>query len=218
MLKNLTTETKVLGSIFVLTVLILIGGIFFLSKSQGSQSKTSNEVASIDYSKGQKVGSDSAKVKLVEFGDYQCPSCAAADPTIKEMIANKYPDFQFVFRYFPLPQHKNAIPAANLAQFAAQNGKFWEVNSRLFETQAQWQDLGDPTDYFGTLAKDLGLDEAGAKDAVKNRKFQDVIQADINEGENIGVDSTPTFYLDGHKLDLQNFSDLKSQVEQALKK
>lgn len=224
----MNTEAKILGIIGLITAIILVGGIFFLTKSGSSSSSDvlSAETVNIDYSKGEKIGSDSAKVKLVEFADFQCPACASAEPTIKEIINARYDNFQYIFRYFPLAQHKNAQAAANFAKFASANNepgsssnKFWEVSYKLFETQSQWENLGDPSDFFANIAGELGLDKTAAKEAVTKQMYKDQIQADVNEGSTIGVDSTPTFYLNGHKLNLtKGYQEVKALVEQELKK
>src|SRR3972149_7798295 len=101
----MTTETKWLGVILIITVVLLFGGVFLLSRGQSSKAIEGTNVSQIDYSKGQKVGSDSAKVKVVEFSDFQCPACLAAEPYVKKLRAD-YPDqVQFIYRHFPLPQH-----------------------------------------------------------------------------------------------------------------
>lgn len=215
----MANETKVIIGVMVTTIAILIGGIFFLNSPQSNsvQSSTlSDQPVSIDYTKGQKYGPDDAQVKLVEFGDFQCPACAAAEPTIKNILAANYPNFQFIFRNYPLPQHKNAQAAANLAAYAATQNKFWEIAPRLFETQSQWQNLGDPNEYFMNLATEVQLDPNAAKEAVQKQLYRDLIQADLNEGTSIGVNSTPTFYLNGKKVNVRNFDEIKGLVEKEL--
>lgn len=216
----MNTETKILGIIGVITIATLGIGIFFLTKNAAvtTPEVLSAETVNIDYSKGEKIGSDSAKVRLVEFADFQCPSCAAAEPAVKTVINSHPENFQYIFRYFPLAQHKNAMPAANLAKFAATKDRFQEISQKLYETQAQWESLPDLKDFFASLASDAGLNKDEAKEAVSKQSYKDLIQADINEGVTIGVDSTPTFYLNGHKLNVTNFSDINRLVDQELMK
>ncbi len=219
-MRGLSAEAKILGAIVFVTIVFLFGGIFLLAKNQASDSGEvkSAEVVNIDYSKGQKIGSDSAKVRLVEFSDFQCPACLAWESTIRQILGAKHENFQFIYRYFPLTQiHKNSMAASVFSQFAAENGKFWEIHNKLFDTQSQWQDLADPADFFSGLAKEVGLDDSQVKEALKNQQLKDVITADANEGESLGVDSTPTFFLNGHKLDLKANQDLIKAVEDGLK-
>lgn len=211
------TETKVLGAILIGTAVLLFGGIFFLSKlsSNGTESST---VFQIDYSKGQKIGSDSAKVKLVEFSDLQCPACLAAEPLVRKIRADYPGQLQLLYMHFPLPQHTHGLQAAILAEAAGAQGKFWEMHDKLFETQAQWSTMTDVTPFFLGLARELNLDEAKIKEALDKNEFKDKIDADKAEGQRLGVDSTPSFFLNGRKLNLQSFDDLNTAVAQELKK
>lgn len=215
----MTTETKVLGTIFILTVVLLFGGIFFLSRGSSTSTPASNgPVLQIDYSKGQKIGSDSAKVKLVEFSDLQCPACFAAESFVKR-IREAYPqEVLVIYRHFPLPQHSHGREAAYLAESAGEAGKFWQMHDKLFETQAQWSALTDATPFFLDLAKQLGLDENKVKQEISTDIFKAKIDAEVADGNRLGVNSTPSFFLNGRKLNLQNFSDMITAVENELKK
>ncbi|MDZ4209773.1 MAG: thioredoxin domain-containing protein, partial [Candidatus Curtissbacteria bacterium] len=94
----MTKETKWLGTILIATLILLFGGIFLLSRGSSSKAVAGVTVSQIDYSKGQKIGSDSAKVRVVEFSDLQCPACLAAEPSVKKMLAT-YPDqMQLIYR------------------------------------------------------------------------------------------------------------------------
>lgn len=209
------TETIVFTSILSLTVVLLAVGIFLLNKTS-PKPLVNNEVYQIDYSKGQRIGSDSAKVKLVEFSDFQCPACKGAQPFIEKLIGEKDANFQFIYRHYPLSQHLNAKAAAQAAEEAGVQGKFWEMHDKLFETQGEWQGLTNPNDFFGNLAKELGLDEKKIKEAIVNNKFSDIIQADLNDGNSYGLNATPTFYLNGKKLELANYTELETKVKKAL--
>ena len=212
-------ETKVLGIILIITAILLFGGIFLLSRSQpSSQEIKGAAVLQIDYSKGQKIGSESAKVKLVEFSDFQCPACKSAEPAIKQTLL-KYPnDLQFIYRHFPLPQHANAREAAYFAEAAGEQGKFWEMHDRIFETQSQWSDIGDSTEFFLGLARDLNLDEAKLQEVLEKNTFKSKIDSDVAEGRSLGVNSTPTFFVNGRKVNLRTFDDLNTAVAEELKK
>lgn len=209
------TETVVFTSILSLTVVLLAVGIFLLNKTS-PKTLVNNEVYQIDYSKGQRIGSDSAKVKLVEFSDFQCPACKGAQPFVEKLIAENDSNFQFIYRHYPLSQHINAKAAAAAAEEAGVQGKFWEMHDKLFETQEKWEGLASPNDFFGNLAKELGLDENRVKDAITGNKFNDIIQEDLNDGNSYGLNATPTFYLNGKKLELANYTQLETQVKKAL--
>lgn len=221
----MTTETKVLGAVLILTVVLLLGGVFFLSRSSGNPSGSSQSIEStttsqIDYSKGEKIGSSSAKVKLVEFSDLQCPACLAAEPTVKQIRTTEVDKVQLVYRHFPLPQHIHGKEAATFAEAAGQQGKFWEMHDKLFDTQADWSALSDKdaTAFFYKLTQDLGLDQNKVKQALVDNNIKTIVDNDVAEGQRLGVNSTPTFFLNGRKLNLQSFNDLNTAVAEELKK
>ncbi len=207
----MTTETKILGIIFFLTVVLLFGGIFFLSRGSTGSSKSleGSAVLQIDYSKGEKLGSDSAKVKLVEFSDLQCPACLAAEPALKQIRITYSPaQVQLIYRHFPLPQHSHGREAAMFAEAAGEQGKFWEMHDKLFDTQAEWSTLDnkEATAFFLGLTQQLGLDENKIKQAITDSALKVRIDADVAEGNRLGVNSTPTFFINGRKVNLQGFT------------
>lgn len=213
------TETKVLLGFLLATITIIVGAVMLLSRNQPSVQRTDQGVIyEIDYSKGQKIGSDSAKLRLVEFSDLQCPACAAAQPVVKEVLASNKDNIQLIYRHFPLPQHLNAKKAINAAEAAGEQGKFQEMHNKLFETQNNWSQLPDPTAYFLGLAKEFGLDEQKIKEAIEKNSFEEKIKEDQQEGNKLQVNSTPTFFLNGKKLSLSSLADLKSEVEKELLK
>src|SRR3989338_4559402 len=212
------TETKILSSILIITVVLFLGGIYFLSKTSVTNPTKETKVLQINYSKGQKIGSDSAKVKLVEFSDLQCPACKAAEPEVKQVLAKYKNDLQFIYRHFPLPQHKNGRAAATLAEAAGEKNKFWEMHNKLFDSQENWSVLPDPTSYFLDLAGILDLDKDQVKKALVDRPYEGKINEDVAEGQSLGVNSTPTFFVNGKKLKLQSFADLDTAIADELKK
>lgn len=211
------TETKFLGLVLIITLVLLVGAVFLLGRKESSKEIKGTAVSQIDYTKGQKIGSDSAKVKLVEFSDFQCPACKAVEPAIKEILLTYSENVQFIYRHFPLPQHANAQRAATLTEVAGEEGKFWEMHDKLFETQTEWSGLADATPFFMDLAKQLGLNENKVKKALETNAFKSKIDDDVADGRNLGVNSTPTFFLNGRKLSLQTFNDLNTAVAEAIK-
>ncbi|MBI2314749.1 DsbA family protein [Candidatus Daviesbacteria bacterium] len=213
------TETKVLGIILIITLVLLFGGIFLLSK-QGLSGTNEETVYQIDYSKGQKIGSDSAKVKLVEFSDLECPACAAAEPFVKK-VKSDYPNkVQLIYRHFPLPQHTHSRQVAIFAEAAAKQGKFWEMHDKLFETQSQWTILPEKeaAAFFLNLAKELSLDQDKLNQDLEDPVVKSRVDEDEAESRRLGVNATPTFFLNGRKLNLQSFSELNTVVANELKK
>lgn len=212
-------EAKLLLGFGVVTVGILIGAVFLLSGS--SSTPTTSDIKAdpkiLVKNDSNKIGSPSAKIVLVEFSDYQCPACGAAYPIIKQII-NGYKDkVLFVYRNFPLPTHQNSKIAAEAAEAAGAQGKYWQMHDMLFENQSTWSS-SNPLDMFTEYAKSIGLDTDKFKKDVEGNKYSDKIQADINDGVSLGVNSTPTFYLNGEKVTgLTSFNDLKSKIDALLK-
>ena len=166
------------------------------------------------------TGDPNAKVNLVEFGDFQCPACAAAAPIIKEIL-NTYkdnPNFNFVSRNFPLTSiHQNALISAQAAEAAGGQGKYWEMYDLLYENQNEWAKSTDPLAIFAKYATGLKIDVERFKNEVQSGAYQNIINQDLADARSLGINSTPTFFLNGVKmLGVQNIEDLKARINQAL--
>ncbi|HTL39413.1 MAG TPA: thioredoxin domain-containing protein [Methylomirabilota bacterium] len=162
------------------------------------------------------TGKTDAKVTLVEFGDYQCPFCAAAHPTVKTLV-DKYksnPDFNFIFREFPLSQHPNAQAAAEAAESAGVQGKYWEMHDLLYDHQNDWSGTFNPNSTFESYAQQLGLDGSKFKTDLETGAYIDNITQDELDGEALGVNATPTFYLNGQQI--SDYKTLDASVSAAL--
>jgi protein-disulfide isomerase len=143
------------------------------------------------------LGPADAPVTWVEYGDYECPSCGAAYPMIKAIQKRLGAKLRFVFRNMPLSEiHPNAEPAAEAAEAAAAQGKFWEMHDMLYEHQ---DELGP--DLLRTLAKRLRLDMARFEEDLVARRFRDHVRRDFMGGVRSGVNGTPTFFVDGARYD-----------------
>ncbi|TQM12286.1 protein-disulfide isomerase [Pseudoxanthomonas sp. 3HH-4] len=155
-------------------------------------------------------GSLDSPAVLVEYGDYQCPYCGEAYEGIKELQAQFGQSLCFVFRNFPLSDdHPQAAPAAIFAEYAAIQGKFWQAHDALYESQDR---LG-PALYV-ELARALGLDVEGLRQAFESAQFADHIHADLNGGLRSGVNGTPSFFINGQFYPLQNgVEDLVSPIQ-----
>jgi protein-disulfide isomerase len=138
-----------------------------------------------------------APVTVLEYGDYECPYCRGAARDVHEMLA-RYPDsVRFVFRNFPIVQlHPHAELAAQAAEAAGAQGKFWEMYERLLQPSSGLE-LDSLLDY----GADLGLDLARFRDEVTGRAYAAKIARDVQEGVRDGVNATPKFYVDGERID-----------------
>ncbi len=165
------------------------------------------------------TGKADAKVTLVEFGDFQCPACAAAYPVINQIldIYQSHPDFNFVFRNFPLSGiHKYAMDSAEAAEAAGRQGKYWEMFDILYEKQAEWVSP-QALEYFAQYANQIGINSDQLKQEVRDKKYADIINADYSDGSALSVNSTPTFFLNGEPLvGIPKFEDLKKAIDEKL--
>jgi protein-disulfide isomerase len=142
-------------------------------------------------------GDIKAPVTLVEYGDYECPHCGHAYPIVKQVQKHFGKRLAFVFRNFPLTEiHLNAEVAAESAEFAAAQGKFWEMHDAIFENQ---EGLGLPL--LLKLAGSLKLDATALRNALENRQYAPRVREDFLGGARSGVNGTPTFFINGRRHD-----------------
>ncbi len=142
-------------------------------------------------------GPENAEVTLVEYGDYECPHCARAYLIVKQVQKHFKKRLRFVFRNFPLSEmHPNAEAAAEAAEFAGSQGKFWEMHDLLFENQSR---LGGAL--FAELSERLKLSSTELRQALEQKTFEARVRADFSGGVRSGVNGTPTFFINGVRHD-----------------
>lgn len=204
-------ETKILLGIIAVIVAGLIG-VFVMFNKTGTS--TTSDATKLVRNDSQKQGSGS--VTMVEFGDYQCPSCGVAHSTVKKLMKEYNGKVTFVFRNFPLETiHKNAMISAKYAEASARQGKFWEMHDKLFESQSEWSELSDPTAKFAEYAKALGMDVEALKNAAADGVISGIIQRDMTDGDELGVTGTPTFFVNGKQVANNDYASLKSAIDAA---
>lgn len=137
-------------------------------------------------------GPAEAPVTIVEFSEYQCPFCARVTPTLKQIEQQYGSKVRIVFKDFPLPNHAQAPKAAEAAHCAGEQGKYWELHDRLFANQQQLQ-----VPELKAHAVAVGLDQAAFDQCLDSGKFAANVQADVDLGAGMGVQSTPTLYING---------------------
>lgn len=215
-------KVNILGWGFILLVVI---GIFFLAAS-GNQRRQEAEVGELSVRAGDHIsGNSDAKVTFIEYADFECPACQyyslSVLPQLKEEMGDRV---RFVFRHFPLVSiHPNAIPAGRASEAAAKQGKFQEMYSLLFANQADWSRAEDPRATFVTYAEQIGLNVEQFATDYNNPEAEERVRRDLRGGESIGVDSTPSFYINGKKVtgltggrELERFTRLIEEAEAAL--
>ena len=174
------------------------------------------EVQSDDWAKGNK----DAPVTLIEYLDFECEACGAYDPVVKKLQNEFSNDLLVVIRYFPLPGHKNSMTAALAAEAAGRQGKFWEMHDALFENQKSWGEKSAPDpELFIGYAEKIGLDIEQFNQDRENKSPKVRIERDKTSGNQLKVQGTPTFFLNGEKIQLpRSYEEFKTLIETASKK
>jgi protein-disulfide isomerase len=151
------------------------------------------------------LGSEDAPVVIVEFSDFQCPFCKRFHQQTLPLIISEYVEagkVRFVFRDFPLTRiHPQAEPAAQAAECADEQGKFWEMHDLLFERQTEWSGNPQARAIFESYARELELDEPEFSACLEAGRYAEEIRKDLQDGVRYGVSGTPAFFINGVKLE-----------------
>ena len=157
-------------------------------------------------------GNQKAVVTIVEFTDFECPGCARQHPVLERIVTEFKDQVRLVVRDFPLSQHANARKAAEAAEAAREQGKYWEYAAVLFRNQSA---LG--VDKLRQYATELGLDRARFDASLDSGKFAEKVQRDLFDGRKLGINGTPTLYINGKRIADNSYESVKSAVESVLK-
>jgi protein-disulfide isomerase len=161
-------------------------------------------------------GDPNAPVKVIEYGDFQCPSCAAYATQMEEQIDRTYVEtgkVQFIYHDFPLPQHPHAVTVASAVRAAGEQGQYWAMHDLLFERQRQWSNRSDILPLLRGYADVLGLDRAAFDRAMDSGKYTAALEAAREAAGQRGVQATPTFDVNGT---LVSAAELEGAIEAAL--
>lgn len=193
----------------IITV-ILFGGAIWYSSMAGE--KSNEGVTITDHIKGP----ENAAVTLTEYSDFQCPACGAFEPVVAELL-QKYSDkIKFEYKHYPLPIHTFAQQAAAASEAAAQQDKFFEYHDKLFANQQTWSTSQTPQTFFVQYAEELGLDVEKFKRHQKSAIIRDAIKTDFKEAQDLGLTGTPTFFLNGQKMEMESYEDFVAQITAAV--
>jgi protein-disulfide isomerase len=213
--KNANVVTNAKSSktgFYVIIVLVVVIGIALLSYL--SQQSSKRRLITLDpnlppvTSSGYVLGSPTAPVELVEFGDFECPGCSdfaqMVEPDIRQAYVNTG-KVRFRFIDFPLNIHQNTLNASNAAACADEQGKFWEMHDLLFATQHLWngEATSNPDKVIKDQAKQIsGLDVSKLGECMDSRRMMAKVQAHQKLGNDRGVGSTPTFIYQNNQLEM----------------
>jgi len=215
----ITVSNAKFFGILAIIIIAVVGGALFFTRSNGKN----NDVKPADVAKVTKAdyvqGNPEAKVTLIEYGDFQCPYCGAVYPVLKEVLPEYKKDVRFVFRHFPITSiHPNSLVAHKAAEAAAEQNKFWEMHDKIYGNQAAWSSSTEPIKIFEGYAKDLKLNLDKFKKDFKDTATIDRINKVKGAGSAAGVESTPTLFINGKKMDSPRSSDeLRQKLDDAIK-
>ncbi len=193
----------------IVVVILIFVGIFAFSgnKSNGSGSSGSSGSSTLTE---HVEGLNKDGITLVEYGDYECPYCGQYFPIVKQVQAEYNDQIAFQFRNFPLVSiHQNAFAGARAAEAAAMQNQFWQMHDLLYEQNelsqsnpnaSTWVNASDPTVFFDQYAQQLGLNLTKFKADYASSTVNNLINADMAEGNKLNIQGTPTFFLDGKQI------------------
>lgn len=197
-------------------VIVIINASNSLPGSNSTQAttRTPPPITNSDLTQGLK----SSKATLIEYADFQCPACGAYYPLVKQLLSDYKGKIFYVYRYFPLKQiHQNAMLAAQASYAANLQGQFWPMYNLLYQNQNKWANLSNPMDTFVSYAKSLNLNTSKFTKDTQAQGTIDFINNEENAGIQIGINHTPTFFLNGKEVAPQSYEQFKQLINQALK-
>lgn len=203
---------------FVVVLGLIIWGLIVASYKDSSGGGLAGgepmAISSLDHVRGP----ENAVVTLIEYADYQCPACAAFYPVVERLILEASTTMRFVTRHFPLQQHRNAIIAAQAAEAAGKQGKYWDMAGLLYDNQKSWETLtgSQAQELFKGYAERLKLNIAMYEIDFTNTDIKAKIEADRADGLKIGIKGTPSFFLNGKAIsNPQSYVEFKKIIDNA---
>ncbi len=219
-------KDKVTLWILVSTILLFLGAAFFFNRANDKKTNPSSALEDdkqallVVQETDHIIGNPQASVVLIQYLDFECPVCASYDPVLKQLIEEFDEQVLFVNRYFPLIGHKNAMNAALAVEAASQQDRYEQMHDLLFTKQSEWggKQFAE-LDLFLKYAQEIDLDEEKFKVAIVAKETRERVERDLNSGRQLGVNSTPTFFLAGEKIpNPRNIEDFRTLINAALLK
>lgn len=162
-------------------------------------------------------GNPDAAVMLTEYSDFQCPACGQFYPVVKELLETYPNDLALEYKHFPLISvHPFAVPAAKAAEAAGQQDKFFEMHDKLFENQQVWSRAANPRAFFTQYAEELGLDVDQFNRHYGASVLKEKIEDEFAQARELGLTGTPSFFLNGERLQFETFEEFTTAIETAI--
>jgi protein-disulfide isomerase len=215
----MTTNKSEARRVGIWTITLVIIGLVIYGAIQlvPTNPSTNNSTGSIPDKMADDHISGSGPVTLVEYSDLQCPACKRYYPILKQIQLEMGSEVTVIYRHFPLVTiHQNARIAAQATEAASRQGKFWEMHDKLFEGQESWAEDRNPELIFEQYAKDLSLNVEQFKADLNSSEVRQRVERDIQDGNSAGINSTPTFYINGKSVsNPRNYEDFRALIEAA---
>lgn len=207
----------------LILAIIIVGfaGLLFINKkdnSNGGNSGNSNGNDNQSLLSEHKTEEGSTGVTVTEYGDFECPSCGQYHPILQQLKEEYAGQVTFQFRHYPLMEiHQNALVASRAAEAAAMQGKFWEMHDMLFENQQAWSQHSSPTSIFEGYAEQIGLDKEKFLEDLRSEQTNAIVQADREEARRRGYQSTPTFEINGERIENPSSAEeFSAKIDEAI--
>ncbi len=208
-----TASLKKWGVIAIAVLVIAFLGYKFVNWARTPEPEVPAQAISITDSDWVR-GNPEALVELIEYGDFQCPACATFASQVKRLNEDFPDDLKIAFRHFPLTNiHKNAVDAALASEAAGKQEKFWEMHDLLYENQEDWSEEGGADEIFEGYANELELDIEVYKVDFGSDESKSRVDTGLTGGRALRVNATPTFYLNGNKIEPRSYDEFKGLVE-----
>lgn len=204
---------------FWLIIIAVIGFfVYAIGKLASSSPSDANLPTDIAIAESDHVlGTRDAAVELIEYADFQCPGCAAFYPIVKELLPAYEGKIAYAYRHYPLPQHPHAKIMGRASEAAALQGKFFEMAELIYANQRSWTSLPNVSSVIEGYAKQLQLDMTKFEADLEDTASRDAVDEDAISGSFYGVNSTPTFFLNGTKISLpRNIGEFRALLDNAI--
>ena len=203
-------------AVFLIILALILWGLT-VAMNKSSVSTTNNLIPPAPVSTSDHIlGPSNAPVTMIEYGDFECPACGVYFPLVERLMKEASSTVRLVFRHFPLPQHANALITAEASEAASLQGKFWDMYRLIYEHQSDWSNLTDAHDILDSYAGQIGLDMVKFKADLDSAAVKTLIANDQAEGVKIGIEGTPTFFVNGKAItNPQSYEAFKSLIEAA---
>lgn len=217
--KRLSVQSRFMIGLLIAVALTMVLVILFNrggnDAAGGADPKTDAQVVREDSHRLSQATDE--KAVLVEFLDYECEACLAASPFVKDLATKYKENLTVVARYFPLPGHPNSETAAAAVEAAAQQGKFAEMHTLMYEKQTEWSHTPESkASTFREYAQSLGLDMPAYDATIADPATMERINKDKTDGVALNVQGTPTFFLEGRKIQPSSEEEFRQLIETAI--